>query len=523
MYNIKMSHIDFISMDKFYEVGMNKYVNKLHHKIFLNNIKNISHKLYDICYDVMTNKKTNVLEFEYILGNVINNNINPYEILFNVFKNYTVSIKQRIQEIYINTKPTNQSINEYFIKEYNDYVDGCMKLKKIFYKLNKFCTNDNKSKSTNIIYLTSNYWFYKNVLEDKYNNNNNDNDNNNHTNFQDLLDFKNINNNENKLMEFVNLLKIFGFYNNFVKSFQSNAILLQENASFDISKNITDMNIYKNIVEQIDLNIRSFFSQKDNLEKIVNNSVNSIKIFSDMKDNINFMLAYRDYLKNRLMNNYNYDIESTLLNSFSINSNVDIFLQMKLLLNDIYNSQQIDNCIKNNKNLKINVVSDKYKDLKLNSIDTSLKYLNEYLWTDLKPKYKVSTPDTNINFYYDIYSKVINVIYKNKKTFDVNYSKSQVNFTLTIGEDKFTVRSNIIQYMIINKILKKHDYSVKNLETDFGLNLADINSDLNSLFTSKLLRKKLLIDTNDILIELNYIGLRGSMPRGNNYLICLET
>ena len=87
MYNIKMSHIDFISMDKFYEVGMNKYVNKLHHKIFLNNIKNISHKLYDICYDVMTNKKTNVLEFEYILGNVINNNINPYEILFNVFKN----------------------------------------------------------------------------------------------------------------------------------------------------------------------------------------------------------------------------------------------------------------------------------------------------------------------------------------------------------------------------------------------------------------------------------------------------
>lgn len=258
-----MALINSISMDKFYSVGMDKFTNTQHHKLFSNSNQNTENQFYNICYDVMMNKKINVLEFEYILGSIFNTNKNPYEILFNVFKNYTNYVQQNIQNKYINYQFT----NEYLITEYNNYVSGCMKLKKLHSKLDKFCKNNdktksiNKNKSINIIYLLSNYWFYKNVLETKYIDKNGDKF------VQDILDFKNINNNENKLMEFVNLLKIFGFYNNFVKSFQSNEILLQENGSFDISKNITDMNIYNNIVEQIDKNIKSFSPTNNNLEK----------------------------------------------------------------------------------------------------------------------------------------------------------------------------------------------------------------------------------------------------------------
>ena len=56
-------------------------------------------------------------------------------------------------------------------------------------------------------------------------------------------------------------------------------------------------------------------------------------------------------------------------------------------------------------------------------------------------------------FYIDIYTKLAQHIYHNKKTFDINSNKSYAYFTLNINGKQYKIKSNLVQYSIINKLI----------------------------------------------------------------------
>ena len=216
----------------------------------------------------------------------------------------------------------------------------------------------------------------------------------------------------------------------FIKSLKNDTIKLYENY-IDFDKNVIDVNIFENIVKQINDNIKNFKNnnfEKNEIEKMVSNSVNCIKIFSDIKDNVSFMVLYKKYLKERLLNNFDNDIENILINSFSNKSNIDLFIQMKLMINDIYQSNQINKVFENN-NLKLNIVSEKYKNLDIQHITHSIKYFNQYLWEDYYPKYNINNLPLVLDFFVNIYKKFTQKLFNEKKTFDVNGNANKEPFT----------------------------------------------------------------------------------------------
>ena len=97
----------------------------------------------------------------------------------------------------------------------------------------------------------------------------------------------------------------------------------------------------------MDINIKKI-NNKIYLLKLVTQTVNSIKTFSQLTNNISFMKNYKEKLAKRLIDSCDYNIENKLLNSFNFNSNMDLYLEMKLMIDDIYQSSQLDQFVQNN-------------------------------------------------------------------------------------------------------------------------------------------------------------------------------
>lgn len=316
-------------MEYFYEIGMPKFVNNLKNKIFCNfkfTQENIFHTL---CTNILNNNEINILEFDTHLAYLINSDKNPFNILYEVLDLHTTNLYTSLNNKII----SNSFNNNDFIVCYNNYIKSCILIKKLFYKLNKYCIST-KNKPSNIVYIISNYCFYKNIINNKFSNKY----------IQDYIKYDNIN-------EIINLIKIFGFYSNFSNNFKSEKLNII-NSNFDFSN--IDSNIINKIINEIDSNIRNFKIEEDKIKQ----TVETIKIFSQ-QNNLNFLNSYKEKMIKRLLENYNIEIENKLLNSLVYNTNKELYIHMKLLVDDYYQSKIIDDMFKkqklifNLKNIKI--------------------------------------------------------------------------------------------------------------------------------------------------------------------------
>lgn len=495
-----------ITIDNLYSVGLSKF-EKTYEKMFGKNnyVKNdeIKIKLKNLFDTILNNNDINLVYFDMILINAISMNINPFEIVYQSFNDKCMDIHNLFLNDIINKNFTNKK----FTEVYSEYIKNCIFIKKLFFKLNKLCKNKNENeKKINTIYILSNYAFYKHIFDKKYYDKY----------INDYIELKNVNTTDN-LDVIINVIKIFGFYSNFIKLLKSDNIKLYD---YDVTfnNNLIDINIYESVVKQIDFNIRNFKNEnleKSNIESFVSNSINCIKIFSDTNDNYNFMILYKTYLKQRLLNKFDNEIENILLNSFSNKSSIDIFIQMKLMINDMINSQQITKLFKNN-NLKINVVSEKYKNVNPADINHSITYLNQYLWEDYYCTNNLINIPESIDFYIAIYRKLIEKLFNDKRTFDINYNKSIITFDIDINNVTYNVKSNLIQYILLNKIITSDNYDINLVHNDFGLIPKDINSEINSLLKSKLVLKS-KNSTDNLVINFN-----NSYVSDNKYINLVE-
>jgi hypothetical protein len=215
--------------------------------------------------------------------------------------------------------------------------------------------------------------------------------------FQEYLDLSNKLENQDNIL---NIIKIFGFYSNFIKTLQSDKFNLQNINNLNIGEDKIDSKIIDHIINQINYNIQSFrvIKEEDKVLNIITQTVNCIKTFSQLTNNLDFMEKYKEKLVERLINNYDYNIENKLLNSFNFNSNMDQYVEMKLMIDDIFQSRELDKFIQTN--TKINLTSEKYKDMKLSDVKVTSKVLSEDLWKNMKPTYNIMNIDKTITTIY---------------------------------------------------------------------------------------------------------------------------
>ena len=471
-------------MESFYEIGVPKFV-KFNNAKFLINTKSNEFQFREACENIMNNKSVNVLYFDRILAQILTTDCNPFSICNDIFNTHTKNISD---EIY---KKINDDTftNKYFIDTYNNYVKGSITLKKLFLKLNKYCVSDDNKKNT--LYILSNYYFYKNVLEKKYS-------------MKYLHTFLKMN--DNNLSDIINIVKIYGFYSNFVKQINKGKFTNLDNTCVTLEKINED--ILKIVLEEIDKNIREFkntYKNTDNikdLEQIISSTVNTVKTFSQLDNNIDFIINYRDRLQQRLLDNCNFKIENKLLNSIPFNCDKDIYLTMKLIIDDIIQSETIDTIVKNN--VQLNFTSEKYKNMKFNDVNVSVKVLSEEIWKNknLKQNSSIKNFNTQLNLYTDIYTKLFGVIFNNKKTFDVNYTLSKVNFNYGINNKVYKIKSNMYHCILLTEINNNSDGITSDLlKRNLNINLADVGAEINSLVKIKLINK--ISDNNNFKFTIN--------------------
>jgi hypothetical protein len=164
-----------ITLNNLYSVGLSQFEKK-YEKIFNKfiNDDDAKTKLKTIFELVLNNNDINLVYFDMILTNVITMNINPFEIVYQSFNDKCLNI----YNLFLNEIKNNKFTNNLFTRIYTDYIKNCIFIKKLFFKLNKLCitytndtndTNDNKKNKMNTIYILSNYAFYKNIFDKKYN------------------------------------------------------------------------------------------------------------------------------------------------------------------------------------------------------------------------------------------------------------------------------------------------------------------------------------------------------------------
>ena len=177
--------------------------------------------------------------------------------------NILIYITLKLINLYFNE---NTFTNKYFIDTYNNYVKGCIILKKLFCKLNKYCITQNNKTTKNTLYVLSNYYFYKNVLEKKY-----------------LMKYLHtfLKMNDNNLSEIVNIVKIYSFYSNFLKHINEGKFSNLDNTCITLEK--INENILKIVLEEIDQNIREFKNIYKNTDKNTENVKELEKLISNCK------------------------------------------------------------------------------------------------------------------------------------------------------------------------------------------------------------------------------------------------
>jgi len=472
-------------MESFYEIGVPKFV-KFNHNKFLINTKLNDFHFREACENIMNNKSVNILYFDKILSQIVMTKCDPFLICNDIFNTHTQNISDDIYK----KIDENAFTNKYFIDTYNNYIKGSIILKKLFSKLNKYCITQNNKTTKNTLYILSNYYFYKNVLDKKYLMNH-------------LHTFLRVS--DNNLAETINIIKIYSFYSNFLKQINGGKFSNLDNTCVTLEK--IDENIIKIVVDEIDQNIRKFKNEYKNmanikeLEQLISNTVNTVRTFSQLENNINFIVNYKNKLQQRLIDNCDFKIESKLLNSIPFNSNKDIYMMMKLNIDDIAHSETIDTIVRNN--VKLNFTSEKYKNMKFDDVNVSVKILSDELWKNLKKNSQIKNFNNHLNLYTDIYTKLFNVGFDNKKTLDINYALSKVNFTYEINNKVYKIKSNMYHCILLTEINNNYNgITFDTLGYNLNMNLTDVIAEINSLVKIKLINK-ISDDTNNSKFIIN--------------------
>jgi len=440
----------------------------------------------EACENIMNNKSVNILYFDKILSQIVMTKCDPFLICNDIFNTHTQNISDDIYK----KIDENAFTNKYFIDTYNNYIKGSIILKKLFSKLNKYCIAQNNKTTKNTLYILSNYYFYKNVLDKKYLMNH-------------LHTFLRVS--DNNLAETINIIKIYSFYSNFLKQINGGKFSNLDNTCVTLEK--IDENIIKIVVDEIDQNIRKFKNEYKNmanikeLEQLISNTVNTVRTFSQLENNINFIVNYKNKLQQRLIDNCDFKIESKLLNSIPFNSNKDIYMMMKLNIDDIAHSETIDTIVRNN--VKLNFTSEKYKNMKFDDVNVSVKILSDELWKNLKKNSQIKNFNNHLNLYTDIYTKLFNVGFDNKKTLDINYALSKVNFTYEINNKVYKIKSNMYHCILLTEINNNYNgITFDTLGYNLNMNLTDVIAEINSLVKIKLINK-ISDDTNNSKFIIN--------------------
>lgn len=456
------------TIEHFYKYGIPKFM-PLYSTAFPY-INSNSENFKQLCYDVLNGININILKFDRCVVETINRVVSPYDVLIEIFDTHTkkicVNLKEHIE--------SNTFTNKYFIKSYNDYVKSCILLAKLLSKMTKYSqTNQNNTKN-NSIYVLSNYYYYTNIINYKYSN-------------KYINSYLDLNSSVNDTIE---IIKIYSFYNTFIKQFVD--FKIDNNTSIILDK--IDVNIINTVLDNINSDIckLKYSTNINNKETqdFIANIISVIRTFSDMSD-VDFVLYYKNKLQNRLLDNCNNKVENKLLEAFSIKDNQELIATMKFLIDDIQQSETINNICKNN--VQIFNITGKYDNIENYKANSTIKILSEELWknNNINQTGNVQNFDKELNFYVDKYIALYNNIYDNTKKLDINFEKSTVKFTYEINNKKYKIISNMCQYIILTEINNNID-GIEMTHFSKHMNLTNISIEMNSLLKTKLIIKNSL-------------------------------
>jgi hypothetical protein len=431
----------------------------------------------------------NILLIEHLTVHLFD--INPQkftDIFIFAFNKITKKIYDDLNNDIIQNKP----ISDIFSNIYSEFNKNIKFIKKIFWYYDSNILHNKNTKYSNIN-LMAYCSFYLNVINNKYDN---------IVYLYDLINAE-ILLNPNDINKFKFIFKINIFYSKllYVSLNSDNTdeklqVLLEKNNSFllNISSNeifITHLakhihNLIQNLTEYNKFNFDFIF----NIIEIINNFKN---------ENCKYNLFHNNFLSIRLINNTNItkeylNFENNIINSLYFR-NHELKYIMKTKINNILNSELINNLFLNVPITKIVPKSQKYIDFDMNNVNKHIcnfKTLDNRIWK--LNNNNINIP-TEISIYYDIYSSIYkkHIQYKN---IYLNYENTTCDIELTIKDKSINVNLNLLCIVILMNIIKYGQITCEQLIVNLEVSQVQINNSIDTLLTNN------LINNNNNIIKL---------------------
>ena len=459
-----------------------QFVNKLSNINGINNINILTNifttetivehykNLLTECFN--PNININLVYAEYIIGELIKFNINPIDEIIKIFNEFATNLSNNFKIV---TSPNTASN---FINSYNIYFSAAKKIRCI---LRKFNNNFEVTMKKDIIYILSNYIFYKIIFDKDYVINNIK-----YSGYQYLIKyFNNFN-----ATEVIDVMRILYHYVNFVKYFdisdlvnfsKINIILDFTNIKLDYVIDEICTIVNKNIIELN--NLYEIKDDKDKKIKLSENIINNIKIYTNLEPlNSKFCDGYIKHLFNRcLNNNINIDIEKILVKAFDVITDNKYLNLIRDTINYKERTNEFNNYVKNYDKNQIKITQDKFANLTIPELSSI--YVNIINNNIKKQDFNLNSPSL------ELYLKLISSLYDNftmnTKYLTYDFENSFMNFVITTDKE-YTFTCNLIQYIIIDYI---------NNNSEMNITIDDISKYINmdaTVFIDTLLNSKII-------------------------------
>jgi DNA-binding MarR family transcriptional regulator len=461
--------------------------------------QNDSSTLQELFLQYFTDRSLNInpLQFYHLLLPYLVSNekiLSFLDIIYKAFDHSTKIFSEQLQKSIICNSFNVDIIYDYcntlekFITEFNNK-----------YKLNKYLTDGDK-----VFRTLYKYNIYVNVINKKYQHGDKEYDL--YKIIINTLDSSEI----NELCKFIDL---YNSFNNISKLEHFEQVNLKE--LLKESKLLTDSIIHEYVGILNDKLKELSKYNKENTEEIINkkketyNLVKNIMSIIKYSGNKDFILEFKNKLRDRLLESKNVFYELNTVKKLDFNDFSSDYIQMVYMVNDIKSSLYMKSLFKK---INIKFSSDKYKNTKIsyNSLNNMYcKTLREFSWKD-----KSNFESDNIGRFNEpnelsILLDTYEMFYKKFEThkyrkLKYNYDRSNVTLDVKFGCDRYSIHMTLLQAMVFMLLNENGKMTVQYISDSLKIPIKRLTYVYNSLIATKLINKEVLDeDCKNIQLSVN--------------------
>ena len=447
--------------------------------------------------------KTSQLEINMLVCVIVSKNVTDlHNILIRSINKFVTCLRDEIQE----RLDSKTFANSYFFDNYNKYIKNMYHLKNSFGFAYDYLKTVNKK---NVITIYGNYIYYLLIINKEF------------LNCGMTMYIYEILLNNNKKEDIVEFFTLFKLSNHFlalaysIEDVSLRTILFNNDLSNIIKK--SDRQQMPEFVNTLTDEINEFITQimkkvndsikytnendlNDQIKELSKKSIDYIKMCISVCEPTTVMVYYLKHLQERILNNStNINIENEFVKAFNYKTNSELYIKMRMCINDVVSSNIINESISK-------ISSIKFKDKKYESFDSSVidrkkcKYLvvRQYAWNDgtlgsLQYTRRINEP-LEVCAYIDTLNAFLKhpsgsyfIDYQHRSLI-VDYDNSTCDFSMTLNNKTYNFKSTLMQYMLLSVINQYYKISADDLRKTLGCPLKQLTNVINSLISIGLIQ-----------------------------------